>query len=399
MKSASNSSAVNARAFRTRRKLWLARASELAAPVLRSGARLFARDEPTAPAAWRKGLIIGHNHIGDVLYRSCSLEPLQRLLPDCRWSYLTTQGSADILANNPYLDEVLPVNTGEDSWSFSKGGFSALRARSFDVALCTNSLRHHPDLSVAVALRIPNRVAYSGKGMSGLITHPVELDFPSPYPSYFRAMVANVGGVEPDWPLRPRVFPSDADFAEAEAAWREFEFSESRPVLACTATTRQGSGNVSPQLVLSILAHARDEIEFDVALCGAPEDREQLTDLAKKLPFTVRVLAGRLRLLPFAAFLGKCAALLTVDSGPRHIGNAVGLPVIFTRNLFQHRIETGKYCETETDLISGDSELLTAAEVERLARNFPISSAAKKVADAIRSGVSPASSRRPIANP
>ena len=42
-------------------------------------------------------------------------------------------------------------------------------------------------------------------------------------------------------------------------------------------------------------------------------------------PFDI-MLAGRLGLRAFGAFLTRCDALLGTDSGPRHIANAVGTP-------------------------------------------------------------------------
>src|SRR6185437_5501970 len=54
----------------------LAVASEIVAPGLRLVARAASRSAPTAPASWRTGVIIGQDHIGDVLYRTCSLEAL-----------------------------------------------------------------------------------------------------------------------------------------------------------------------------------------------------------------------------------------------------------------------------------------------------------------------------------
>ncbi len=385
-------SGIDPRAFRKRRNLWLAYLSELASPVLNAAATMTARGRSSPPSQWRNGLIVGHNHLGDVLYRTCSLEPLRRALPECSWSYLTSPVSAQALKNNASLLEILPFAAGEDSWKLRHGGFLELSARRFDVVLCTNTLRHYPDFALAAALRIPNRAGYIDKGLSGMITHPVMLNFPDSYPAYFRSMVAQIANIDPDWTLRPRIFPDDASRRQAEAAWRGAGFDGSRPVLACTPVTRQPSGDAPRDVLLSILSRARNVLDFDVALCGAPEDLEELGRMAQTLPFEATVLAGRLDVLAFAALLEKCAALLTVDSGPRHLGNAVGLPVLFTRNLAQLRVETGKYCETETDVFPDTAELLTQREIERFASGVSLDAAVAKVVTAIRDGASRASS-------
>src|SRR5688500_18669816 len=92
----------------------------------------------------RNALIIGHNHVGDEAYRSCSLDELAAGLPKCRWSYLTSSDAADILEGNPAIAEVLPWSAGEDAWQLEPGKFAELKQRQFDVVLCTNTLRHYP---------------------------------------------------------------------------------------------------------------------------------------------------------------------------------------------------------------------------------------------------------------
>lgn len=369
---------IQREAFRKKHNLWLAYASEIGAPLLRAAARTRSRGPATPNTKWRRGLIIGHTHIGDVLYRTCSLPALREYLPHCEWTYLTSPGSAEILEGNPHVAETLTSIRGEDSWNLTDGAFTDLRSRNFDVVLCSNTLRHYPDIALATALGIPNRIAFSGKGFSGLINHPVPLRFPSPYAAYFRAMVGEITERAPDWPLRPRVYPSEVNLRRADELWTRFALGPSKPVVACSLKTRQARGNWPADVLLSILEQSRARVDFDVVLCGTAADSQELKTLAEDLPFEVRVLAGEATVLEFAAFLQKCSALLTLDSGPRHIGNAVGIPVFFARNLSHSLIEAGKYCETETDL-APPVEYLEDSEADRVARAQPAGMLADKL--------------------
>jgi ADP-heptose:LPS heptosyltransferase len=377
------SDGVNDAAFRTRSKRWLAHTSEFVAPLLRVGATMASRGATSEPAAWRKGLIIGHNHIGDVLYRTCSLEMLARSLPQCEWSYLVSPQTAELLSNNPAISEVLPWNKGENSWELEDGKFSELRRREFDVVLCTNTLRHYPDLALSVALGVPNRVAFSYKGLSGLITRASPIEFPNPYAAYFRRMVADVAGIAPDWPLRPRVYPSEEDRSAAARAFADLFIAESSQIVACSVTTRQASGNWPKSHLLAALEAAHAERAFEVVLTGGPHDSEELAAAARELSFPVKVLAGGLSLRAFATFLSRCSALLTLDSGPRHLGNAAGVPVLFARNLSHSRIEAGKYCATEIDL-GPAVEYLSDAETKRVVAGIPPSRTGGALLSALR---------------
>ncbi len=361
---------VNDAAFRTKSKRWLAHTSEFVAPLLRTGATLASRGASSEPSAWRRGLILAHNHMGDVLYRTCSLQQLADALPECRWSYLTSPFSAPLLAGNPAIAEVLPWNAGENSWELTDGAFGDLRRREFDVVMCTNSLRHYPDLALAVALGIPNRVGFAYKGLSGLITRPAPISFPSPYPAYFRGLVADVANCEANWALQPRVFPDEGDIVSATTVWREYGFDD-RAVVACSLTTRQASGNWPASHLLAALEAARARTDFEVVLCGAAADTAELERAARQLPFSVNVLAGRLGLRAYAAFLSRCSALLTLDSGPRHLGNAARIPVLFARNLSHSRIEAGKYNDNEIDLAPA-VEYLSDDEARRVVSQLPV---------------------------
>jgi len=386
---------VNDAAFRTTTKRWLAHTSEFLAPLLRTGATLASRGAPSEPSSWRNGLIIGHNHIGDVMYRTCSLGYLRSGLPDCKWSYLTAPESAELLKGNDSVSEVLPWSVGQDSWNLRQGAFGELRRREFDVVLCTNTLRHYPDLSLAVALGIPNRVAYAYKGLSGLITCSAPLRFPSAYPEYFRGMVADIGNRSPDWPLRPQLFPDHEDESAAAGVSKALGLSEDRQVLACSVTTRQASGNWPKEHILAAIANARANREFDLVLCGGAADSGKLSDIARELSFPVRVLAGNLGLRAFGAFLARCASLVTLDSGPRHVGNAVGIPVLFVRNLAQSRVETGKYCETETDLAAPLPEYLSDEEIRRAVAAIPVTATAARIIETLAAAEGSGAESRP----
>ena len=174
---------VEPRLFRKKRNLWLAYGSELASPLLGLAARVRSRGERKPRSQWRRGLIISHTHIGDILYRTCSLPALRERLPDCEWTYAVSRDTAQVLENNPHVAEVLPIIKGENSWELVGGAFDDLRRREFDVVLCSNTLRHYPDLTLASALGIPERFAFGGKGFSGLITSSVEMGFPDTYDS------------------------------------------------------------------------------------------------------------------------------------------------------------------------------------------------------------------------
>lgn len=370
-------------AFRQKRNLALGIASEIVAPLLRPIASSLSKGKVTEPSEWRKGLIIAHNHIGDVLYRTPSLQALRDGLPQCEWSFLTTPSSAEILKGNPNVSEIIPWSRGEHSWDLDAAHRKELAARNFDVALCTNTLRHYPDLVMATRLGIPNRVGFAHKGLSSLITRPVAINFPSPFAAYFQALVADVIGRPPEWSLTPEIFLDEVASSEAQRVIGALGLTGERPVIATCLTTRQPHGNWPAEFMADALTEARNAKDMDIVLCGTAGDRERLGAIGARLGGRVYVAAGDLSLRGFGAFLRECTALFTLDSGPRHLGNAVGTKVLFARNMSHSQVEAGKYCATEID-IAPDGEYLSDTQIQRLATATPVSGFAKRLIETVQ---------------
>jgi ADP-heptose:LPS heptosyltransferase len=375
---------IQPRTFRRKTNWVVANGVELLAPALATWARRQSVGEPLPPQRWKRALILGANHIGDLLYRTASLEALKKGLPHCDFYYLTAPATAEILAGQPSLHAVLPFARSESPLDLSHDHRAALRDLRFDAALCTNSSSYWAELLLAIRLGIPSRVGYTHKGFSGWVTHPVPMRYPQSFSSYFRDYVAHVTEQDPTWPLRPRMY-SDADAEDdARAAWQRHGLGGNRPVLACFVTTRQPTSVWPPEQFGRTLAHLRRRTSLQIALCGAAGDRALLDTINRDFDLDAAVIAGDLGLRPLYCLLTKCAAALVSDSGPRHLANAAGLPVYFVRNIRSNRIETGRYLETELDLAPPD-ELVPASRQARVLEQIVPESVADAIVDGLRS--------------
>ncbi|MBS0659703.1 MAG: glycosyltransferase family 9 protein [Verrucomicrobia bacterium] len=334
-------------AFRQASNYWLALASEAGGPLLRAADVLRRRARPTPPSHWRRVLLWGAGHIGDVLYNSGSLSALRAALPQAELWQLAGGAARAVLAGHPALTGLLDPTE------------LAARAGEFDAVICYNSSSGWKEVLAAWRLGIPNRVAYVHKGFSALVTHPLAIRRPQPYPAYFRDLVVQLGGDSAHCRLRPEVHVGPAHAAEAEAFLRELPGPAGGPLLACFVTSRQPSGVWPAERFGAALRLIAERQPLRCVLLGAAEDEPILRPLAE--PLGARVAAGRLALPALVAFLRQCAAVLCTDSGPRHLANAAGVPVLFVPNLAVGKIETGRYLETETDL-APDFEAVPPAE-------------------------------------
>ena len=347
--------------FRRKTNWVVALVCEMMAPVLRAYARRRCAGAVSDPRSWARVLLVGDNHIGDILYRSCSLEALKQGLPECEFYYLAAENTAPLLEGNPALRAVLPWARSDSPLDLLPCHEAELKALRFDAVLSTNAIRYWPELLLALRLKVPNRVGYTYKGFSGWVTHPMPIDYPQSYPAYFRGYVAALTGQAPSWPLRPRIYPTITDKAEVEVVWGRLGLEPGRPVLACFLTTRQGLGCLPPGMIGEALLEIKRRSMYEIVLMGAKQDAAVLNSVNEKYGLGARVLAGELGLRALSVFLARCAAVLTTDSGPRHLANAAGIPVFFFRNLWSSCVETGCYSDTELDLCPPGIERLDDA--------------------------------------
>ena len=377
---------ITKEAFRSAKNRYLAEGSEVISWILRAYARIKCPAAPVPPSSWRKALILGDNHIGDLLYRSGSLEALKRGLPDCDFYYLASSGSADVLTTSPWLKEILPLCESDSRFDLIKSpAFATLRQIGFDAALCTNPLHYLQDLWLALELGIPSRAGYTYKGLSGWVTHPIAIKYPQPFPNYFRDFVAQLTGQNPDWSSRPVVQTTSEDFEEADVLWKKLQFDSSKQTIACFMTSRQSSG-VWPidsfARTLQILAERR---EYNLVLCGATSDEAVLTRINRDYNLNASINAGELGLRALVCFLRRMAVIVTTDSGPRHLANAAGTPVVFIRNLAFKKVEAGAYCNTEYDMAS-EAECISSKHQDRLLQQSSPKCVAAKVLEILDRG-------------
>jgi len=352
---------IQAQTIRKLRNRWLAQLSEWAAPALKQYGRRLCPAPPTPPASWKHGLLIGANHIGDVLYRTASLPALQRGLPGCDWHFLTAAPADEVLGHNPHLAGQIVLPPGPPDLPMLKEKIRAQLGTWPDVAVCYDSSTYWPSLLLAARLGIPNRVAYVHKGFSGLVTHPISFRYPQPFAAYFRELTAELTGQRPDWPLRPLVYPTTEDESAARQWWTHQGLQPGEPVIACFCTSRQPTGVWPLEKFSETFQQLRQKTSARMILGGAKQDRGILERMNREAKLNAPILAGELGLRAVYCLLRDCRVVIATDSGPRHLANAAGTPVVFVRNLSSSKIETGAYVETDHDL-APDVEFVRSAE-------------------------------------
>ena len=272
----------------------------------------------------KKILVIDLAFIGDVILATPTMRALKKKFPDAALTMLTIPLTAEIAAMNPYVDEVLVYDKrGKDAGLFGMWRMARrLAPLGFDLAVSMNfALR---GAVVAWLAGIPHRLGYDAQ-----------------HAKIFLTMVASHhrDGIKHETQNHLEVLrPLGIDDKSVDASLVMDVPDSARESLAAKSTAHHIPED--GYLVLCpIGSYARKNLPMATAahvvrhfsqrraifLIGGKAEGKQLEEIAELagLPKN-NVLAGVLTLPELAAFLEKATCLLTVDTGPLHIAQAVG---------------------------------------------------------------------------
>jgi len=281
-------------------------------------------------------LVVRLDRVGDLVLSIPALEALRRSFPDARVSALMRPSVRRLLEGHPAVDEVI-------AYGYENGGrhrmvrgyfrfIRELRRRRFDAALVL-----HPGTRSALLpflAGIPRRVGFDRGWAARLLTTrvPDRRGEGTRHESEYALDIVRAFGARKGDDAPPRLAVGPADVARLERRLGGIWDPGAR-----TIALHPGASCPSKRWPLERFARVGQSLAregFHIAVVGGEETRTFGESLRKAVGEGVIDLTGRLDLRELAAFLSRCEALVTNDSGPAHVAAAAGAHVvsIFGRN-------------------------------------------------------------------
>ncbi len=285
----------------------------------------------------RQILVVRTDRIGDVVLTTPALRRLRARFPEAWIAILVSPVTTDLLKGNPDVDKVLV----DDRRGRHRGliGFcrlvTELRRFRFDLAINLHTKRRSNLLLFCSG--IPRRIGYRNEKWGHLLTEPL-LDQRTQglrHEAQYCVDALRPLGVAVDGPLVPRIEVDDADRQWAAERVREWGLTPGDRIIAIHA----GSSCPTKCWPLENFAELMEDVarryQTVFVLVGEQVEsgsRDPLSGLAGRLK--VVDLRGQTTLGELAGLFAVVHAVISNDSGPVHIADAVGAPVvsIFTRN-------------------------------------------------------------------
>lgn len=310
---------------------------------------------PVATLNPRRIVVRGVNWLGDAVMSTPALLRLRERFPEAHIALLTHQKLADLWLHHPAINEIVPFAANEGVFAIGR----RLRGMNFDLALV---LPNSPRSALEVwAARIPRRIGYRRSWRNWFLTdlvadRPGAVTMHKRSPAEVRRLVAGemakrqtpiadteygtrntqahhihqylhltaALGANPE-PLPPNLRVLDS---EVTAAAQKFGLAESTQWLALNPGAEYGPAKRWPaERFIAAAQQIQQRTNCCWLVLGGKGDVELAGSIAAKLSGSVN-LAGRTSLRELCAVLKFCRVLLTNDTGPMHVGAALGTPVI-----------------------------------------------------------------------
>ncbi len=270
-----------------------------------------------------KILVIRLSSLGDLVLIMPMLKSLREGLPQAQIHMLCKERYAELFEGNPLLDRLITVRRGDLRGLFELR--SELARESYDTIIdAHNVLRSNV---LFHSLRAPRKLQIHKNEMKKLLLIGGKINLYRRIRTQvekYLDIIRSMGLDASEKPDRLHIRPEAAGRAETELA-RSVHAGEKIVAFAPGAhwETKTWPKEYFSELISLVSARGLRPV-----LIGGAEDAALNADLARTAGPAVLDLTGELSIMESAAVLARSAALVTNDSAPLHLAEAVGTPVV-----------------------------------------------------------------------
>jgi heptosyltransferase II len=281
----------------------------------------------------KRVVVRGTNWVGDSLMTVPALRALRRVLPEAHITLATRPGTKGIFSEADFIDDLLIYDR--------KSAFSVVpqirewRKRKFDLALLFQNA--FEAALIPFFAGVPIRLGYATESRQALLTHPLPLpEWRSSRHEVFYYLYL-VTALEQllfesssicEQPPDASIEVSDQRRSEALELLRAHGVSEEESVVAICPGSINSRAKRWPSEAYATLADRLIDAHRKVLLIGSRDEVDVSNEVVSRMRNRPTVLTGKTSLDQITSVLSAVDLIVTNDTGPAHIGAALGRPTI-----------------------------------------------------------------------
>lgn len=270
------------------------------------------------------------NWIGDLIMATPVLSDLRKAYPDAHITAMCRYPLCDLLKEDPEIDELFCFSktSGLGRRVEKRNIIEKLRKGKYDLGvLLTHSFSSAWWFWQG---KVENRLGYECNGRKLLLTHSVPL--PENIQNQhlvvtYKMLLQNLGIPISD--TAPRLFLAEKELEEARTLLRRFGVAKNGIVVGINPGATYGSAKCwLPERFREVTQRLLQDKDIYVVYFGDSNTASLVGEIGQGLSSRVINLAGLTSLRQLACLIRLCDVLLTNDSGPMHIADALGTPIV-----------------------------------------------------------------------
>lgn len=267
------------------------------------------------------------NWLGDAVLALPALHSLRQAFPEADIQAVTRGWGPDLLTGHPSLNGVIPLPEARDLKALRTSGAN-LKKRGFDRGiLLTNSFS---SAFLFYLAGIPERWGYARDGRGILLTRAVPFNSRDGilHQADFYLHLLRSLGIEPA-DFGPGLVSNEEDSAWAGAVLENWGAASGSPLVILSPGAAYGPAKQWPPDRFAGLARKlREEAGAAVAVVGEAGDNAAAALILEALDGHGLDLTGQTTLGRLIAMIRRARLVVTNDSGPLHLADAVGVPIV-----------------------------------------------------------------------
>ncbi len=277
-------------------------------------------------------MIRGVNWVGDAVMTMPAIRAIRRAMPEAAITLLVKPWVSGLFEKDPNIDRIMLYGEEFAGINGKLRLALALRQKDFDEAIL---LQNAFDAALLCFLAgIPTRIGYARDARGWLLSKPVAChgeDRNMHHSMYYLNLLEKAGitATAPESGHRredPWIYLELEERLKARKALAALGLR--RPIVGLNPGAAFGPAKRWPAARFRELATAIiGELGGGVLIFGSAKEAPAADEIARGLEGAVSM-AGNTTLRQLAAFISECDALVSNDSGPMHVGYAVGAPLV-----------------------------------------------------------------------
>lgn len=292
------------------------------------------------PEGWahvQRLLVVRLDNLGDLVLLSPALRTLREAFPQARLTLMASTAGAQVVPLLPWLDEVMVERV---LWQDISGTLpltppremalvNRIRDKCFDAALIFTSFSQspYPPAFVCYLAGVPIRLAQSREFGGGLLTHWVQ-----PLPDESHQAERNLHLLEAvGFHVRQRrlelSLPQGAQ-SRADTLLRSVGIEPAAPFIVLAPGASCAARRYDPARYARVARILAQVTGLPIVLVGSERERTLGQTLLPEACAAVVSLLGQTSVPELAALLARAQLLIANDSGPMHLAEALGCPMV-----------------------------------------------------------------------